>query len=145
MFDLGTAIQQAWPTVLQSLKADPDKLEQRLARIRTGVVTRPIRPWCLAIRANDTRLPKDAMYRVHGVNAKNVLEVPLLNHDSAGLEITADLLRALNHPIRLPSPGIDVQDAAKLTGRTRAAFTTARLSGQFRTHHHPGLSGKHGP
>src|SRR5690606_19561818 len=78
----------------------------RAARIRA----RPTRPWCLALRATDTRIDEWGLSWSLNDDAKNARPhtVPLTKWD----------LRDLTRPISLgPWPGVSIREAAKLLGR----------------------------
>src|SRR5688500_2141187 len=54
MSDLLDLIGNAWETTVKPLlENDPDELARRLARLRSGMLRRPPRAWCLAVRASD--------------------------------------------------------------------------------------------
>ena len=59
MDDVETAILSAWKRVRPHLQSNPGELVKRLARRASKELTRPPRPWCIAIRANDSRLIAD--------------------------------------------------------------------------------------
>jgi hypothetical protein len=70
MGDIDRAILAAWERVKPVLLKDPEELARRLARRRKPLLLRPARAWCLAVRANDSRIdpfwavmvPEDAAY-----------------------------------------------------------------------------------
>src|SRR2546423_13650399 len=56
MNDVARLVLEAWEKLGPKIMQDPDELAKRLARRRLNILTRPIRPWCLALRASDTRI-----------------------------------------------------------------------------------------
>ena len=54
--DLQRNICQAWLRLRNQILSDPHELHRRLARRRMKCLTRPPRPWCIAIRASDRRI-----------------------------------------------------------------------------------------
>ena len=54
--DLERNISEAWLRLWPWIKRNPDELGRRLARRRMKSLTRPARPWCIAIRASDRRI-----------------------------------------------------------------------------------------
>ncbi len=72
MRDIEAALTDAWIEVRKQLRTNEAELRRRLAR-RRGELSRPIRAWCIAIRANDTRItawdaaimPDHALDRLH--------------------------------------------------------------------------------
>src|SRR5688500_7125559 len=55
MEDLLNAIGEAWEKVKVKLMEDEGELRKRVGRVR-GLLARPPRAWCLAVRASDTRI-----------------------------------------------------------------------------------------
>src|SRR5882672_4856268 len=56
MNDVDRLILEAWEKLGPRIMGDPEELARRLARRRMGILTRPVRAWCLAVRASDTRI-----------------------------------------------------------------------------------------
>src|SRR5882672_11281203 len=54
--DLERAITETWVRVRKQILSDPDQLHRRLARRRMKTLMRPVRAWCIAIRASDRRI-----------------------------------------------------------------------------------------
>src|SRR5438045_479221 len=69
MVDIETPLREAWTRVRPRLEAEPEELRRRLARGAQATLSKPPRAWCLAVRANDTRIddglpqPWDALDR----------------------------------------------------------------------------------
>src|SRR5256714_13345572 len=56
MNDVARLVLEAWRKHGPGIMGDSDELNRRLARRRMGIVTRPVRAWCLAVRASDRRI-----------------------------------------------------------------------------------------
>ncbi|MEM9348079.1 MAG: hypothetical protein AAGB26_15835 [Planctomycetota bacterium] len=57
MDELDRSLLDAWHRVFAACKADPAEARRRYDRMHTGgTYDRPVRAWCVAIRASDTRL-----------------------------------------------------------------------------------------
>src|SRR4051812_23047309 len=104
MGDLPSIISLIWDEkVLPKLLADPDELQVRLARRRAGMMRRPPRAWCIALRAADQRInPMTAACVPERVAhspkfVKNQDYVP----EQHEVTITATLVRELVRPIKL--------------------------------------------
>src|SRR5947207_12729928 len=100
--DVSAAILDAWAEIGRRLKSDPLELAKRLARRRMKTLRRPLRAWCLAVRASDTRItpmsaaivPEDAAYPGH----------PELYREHE-VTLNAQLLRKLCRPVELSPYG----------------------------------------
>jgi hypothetical protein len=124
MDDIERAIHQAWRRIRPMLANDRAALRRRLQRRDSLTLRRPIRPWCLAVRANDTRI-EDWGLADRGIRRKH--EVTL----------TSDSLWELCRPVKLERESVE-RVAAKL-GVRRMGLLSARLRGVFRTRHVRGL------
>src|SRR4051812_8697241 len=56
MNDVARLVLEAWEKLGPKIMADPQELARRLARRRIGILTRPVRAWCIAVRASDRRI-----------------------------------------------------------------------------------------
>src|SRR5438046_273619 len=56
MNDVERLILEAWEKLGPQIMADPQELGRRLARRRSALLTRPVRAWCIAVRASDRRI-----------------------------------------------------------------------------------------
>jgi hypothetical protein len=131
--DLPQLIRDAWEHVVKpKLKNDTDELNRRLARRRNGMMNRPPRAWCLAIRASDHRLnpgtaamvPQSAAYPRDSVG--NV-EHEYGPHD---VMITAPLVRRLCMPHYVGS-GQDQAELARDLGCFQDRLLRLRKMGGF--------------
>jgi len=145
MNDVDRLILEAWEKLGPKIMADPDELAKRLARRRRPILTRPVRAWCLAVRASDTRItpahwiitPEHAMDLNHPHHPYEPIE-----HE---VTIQPHALRKYCRPVRTDSWGELVQDVAKQLGCSNSAILRARWGGVFTERFVKGLGGKHGP
>src|SRR5689334_15937775 len=112
MNDVARLIVEAWEKLGPKILADPEELRRRLARRRLPIMTRPIRAWCLALRASDRR-----------INAANWILTPMHaldldhpEHPYEPIEHTVTIqphgLRKFCRPVRTESLGEQVHDVA---------------------------------
>src|SRR5262245_58524331 len=112
-------LHTAWEKLQPTLARDPDELARRLARRHQGMMQRPRRAWCLAIRAADTRISPGtaACWPEVAAYPGNCYAPGLLpqygRHD---VTVTAGLVRKLCAPFVIPKPGITVQQLAGKLG-----------------------------
>lgn len=126
-------LHSAWEKIKPALDRDPDELARRLARRRQGMMRRPPRAWCLAIRASDTRInpasaacvPEDAAYPTRCLRG---VEPWYSRHE---VTITAELLRKICRPYFIPSPGITPKELAEQLGCDVANLTWAIQRGKL--------------
>jgi DNA-binding NarL/FixJ family response regulator len=142
--DLSRLILEAWAKLGPKILADKDELHRRLARRRLPILTRPVRPWCLAIRASDHRItpahwvisPEHAMSLNHPAHPYEPIEHTVT--------IQTHALRKFCRPVLTDSWGEEVPDVAKRLGTTPAQLRRARQSGLFTERRIKGLGGKRG-
>src|SRR5262245_14511014 len=122
--DLPALLLSAWQRLQPLIQRDPDELARRLARRRTGIMLRPPRAWCLAVRASDQRIhpgvaacvPEDAAYPYSAIDPalrKYAEFCPLRQHQ---VTLDAKLLRRLSRPYYVPAPGLEMADIARDLG-----------------------------
>jgi DNA-binding CsgD family transcriptional regulator len=140
--DVEQLVRDAWKRIRPALFADADELTRRLARRRKPLLQKPPRAWCLAVRANDTRIneataaivPECALY-------------PRLNHGHHGrheVTLTAPLLEELCQKRGVCSPGEAWWHVAKRLGHTLSTLQTARSKMLFGARYRQGLEGRRG-
>jgi hypothetical protein len=145
MTDLQASILAAWQRIKPALLADPTDLARRLARRRTPTLLRPPRAWCLAMRANDTRInPYNAiLFPEYAMEAKLSTSHRrcrrMLPHR---VTVDAPLMRQLTQPVCIRCE--DWREAAKLLGTTGAGLQRSRLRAVFSQNLIPLLRGKPG-
>src|SRR3954469_482049 len=131
MTDVVRLLLEAWEKLGDTIKQNPKELRRRLARRRLLIMTRPVRAWCLGLRASD-----------HRINSANWILTPMhaldLNHPEHPYEpiehtvtIQPHGLRKFCRPVRTDSWGEPVQDVAKQLGITPQALSHARHAGVF--------------
>jgi DNA-binding NarL/FixJ family response regulator len=144
MEDLERAIRNAWLSLRDKILSDPYELQKRLSRRRLKSLTRPPRAWCIALRASDTRInltnaiitPSHALDLDHPLHPYQPIEHEVL--------LVPHTLRRLCRPVRIPSPGLTVNEVAKLLGVNPKALREARLRGLFSERSYSWLGGKPG-
>src|SRR5688572_7021211 len=128
MTDLEQAIFEAWDRVGPQILADPQELARRVARRRGATLTRPMRHWCLALRACDRRItpmhwpitPQHAMDLDHPLHPYEPIEHEVL--------IQTHGLREFCRPVRIDGWGEEVTDLAKRLGCWRQRLRRARAN-----------------
>src|SRR3954470_8012796 len=144
MNDVARLVLEAWRKHGPGIMGDSDELNRRLARRRMGIVTRPGRAWCLAVRACDRRItpahwvisPEHAMDLMHPAHPYEPIEHEVV--------IRPHALRKYCRPVRTDSWGQLVQDVAKQLGVTPQSILNARWAGKFTERFVKGLGGKRG-
>ena len=134
------ALFAAWERVRPWLQSDPGELRRRVGRLKRGF-GRPLRVWCLVVRANDTRIhegltaitPEKALYPRFNLGAYQRHEVTL----------DAEVIRTLCQPVKIDPPGQTLEEVAAKLGVTPMGLKDSRLAGVFRTHYVEGLGGKY--
>src|SRR5690348_11799058 len=112
--EIQCALLRAWQRIAPTLAQDEAELRHRLARRRSATLQRPPRPWCIAIRASDTRLDK---FRVH----RSDFRLPT----SHSLLLDSAAIKQLIKPIHLDKPGEPLDDVAHKLGTTRTNLLDA--------------------
>ena len=83
---------ESWESLLPTLLKNPDELARRLTRRRSATLSRPYRPYCLALRAADTRIhPYRAIFDPE--HAIELGDAPSKIDVVAGLEQDTRILR----------------------------------------------------
>lgn len=114
MDDLDQALADAWWRVWRRCEENPGEALKRWRRCREGAFARPVRAWCLAVRASDTRLTSDNGFAVHEEMFEDRQPHPVF--------LTGAGLRAVCGPVSIPWPGVPLQEAAARLGRSREAL-----------------------
>lgn len=133
MDEIELLLRQAWRRVKPKLLNNPDELARRLARRRSAGIADPVRAWCLAIRAADTRIdenqePDALALRPHQVT------------------LGKSLIRHLCAPVILQPPGEPWDKVARKLGLKPipATLRAARINGIFEEHFVRHLLGRRG-
>ena len=141
MDDLDLALLEAWNRLTPRLRAarleDGNPEAARRARRRSSAtLTRPLRAWCLCLRAADSRLDSLAAvapYSALRINAPHTLY------------LDAPAIRQLVAPVHIPWPGIPLRRAAARLGRDPAAIRSWISRGLFQVRYDaPSMYGHRG-
>ena len=144
MNDIESAISIAWNEISPKLLADPEELNRRLARRKLKCFARPLRAWCVAIRASDHRItPMDTV-----IVPRHALSLDAASHPGRYAEhevtLTKDLLVRLCAAVEIGSPGEPADEVAKRLGCRPYDLIAQRRNGFLRTTPKPGLRGRRG-
>lgn len=110
MDELDVALFEAWDVVSALLKDRPWALARRMERMSRKELRRPVRAWCVALRASDSRI--DA----HEWRTEWQAHLAYKGKDHR-LTLTGERLRGLCRPVAIAWPGVPVPEAAELLGR----------------------------
>ena len=143
MDDLLNAIGEAWEKVKVRLMEDDGELRRRLKR-RWGVLARPPRAWCLAVRASDTRItPTHALITPEwALDVRQCDGGVIADHT---VRLDSRLLRRLCRPFRIPFPGLPWTEVAERLGVHCETLRTGMNNGSFDVRRVAGLDGKFAP
>jgi len=143
MNDVARLVLEAWEKLGPKIMADPQELARRLARRRMAILTRPVRAWCIAVRASDRRITP-AHWVIFPEHAMD-LNHPLHPYEPIEHEVTIQThaLRRYCRPVRTDSWGEEVADVCKQLGVSRASLLRARWAGLYSERFIKGLGGKH--
>ena len=123
MDELDTKLLDAWAKVREKVRRDPEQALWRSRRAVMKLMRRPMRAWCLVIRAADSRITEmNAIIDPRGADEN--LQAHTLTLDGA-------LIRQLCRPVRIPWPGVTIDQAAPLLGRPRASIEKWLKQGVF--------------
>src|SRR3954467_10931029 len=103
--ELERAIVATWRNLRRKILRDPIELRRRLARRQTQSLTRPPRPWCLAIRASERRITPAPWI----ISPEHALDLNPPDHPYHPIEhqviIRPHALRKYCRPKRIAAPG----------------------------------------
>ena len=145
MNDLDQAFADAWAKVGPMLRDDPDELKARLARRRSRMYLRPLRAFCLAVRASDLRinLARAIIVPEHAMDLGSEWHPGRMIEHKVYLD--KRVLREICRPVEIEPPGEPWYDVAKRLGCSPMGLRALRLNGTLRVHYIQGLSGRRGP
>lgn len=115
MSELVRALREAWARVWPRLEREPGEAMKRWLRMRQALLRRPLRGWCLAVRASDTRIGEYA----GELYVDEELEERAYRHP---VLLTPEGLRLLCGPVRIDPPGVPLSEAGRLLGRSPEAM-----------------------
>src|SRR5947207_1462852 len=145
MNEVARLVLEAWEKLGPKILSDPHELAKRLARRRMAIINRPVRAWCLAIRASDTRItpahwvisPEHAMDLDHPAHPYEPIEHEVI--------IRPHALRKFCRPVRTDSWGQRVEEVAKQLGAHHiSGLNDARWAGIFTERFVNHLGGRRG-
>src|SRR3954470_10126616 len=116
MNDVARLVLEAWEKLWPKIKADSGELARRLARRRLPIMTRPVRAWCLALRASDRRITAVDWI----LTPMHAMDLNHPEHPYEPVEHTVTIqphgLRKFCRAVRTDSWGEEVDDVAKKLG-----------------------------
>src|SRR5688500_14964102 len=120
MEDLLNAIGEAWEKVKVKLMEDEGELRKRVGRVR-GLLARPPRAWCRAVRASDTRITTAHAIITPGWAGHAVGRWGRGGENEGGVAdhtvlLDSRLMRRLCRPVRIPFPGLPWDEVAQMLG-----------------------------
>lgn len=110
MDELDQNLLEAWDEVSKRLKDRPWALARRMERASRKELRRPVRAWCVALRASDARIGAQEWRTGNDANLA-------CDGEPHVLMLTGQRLRQLCRPVSIDWPGVTVPAAAKLLGR----------------------------
>ncbi len=138
MDDLDRALIKAWNRLEPTLRGDRVEALRRGLRRSAPTLSRPVRPWCLCLRASDRRIPDQAL-----ILAPHNADVAIEPHT---VTLDAESIRKLCAPVALRWPGIPWTSAARMLGRHEEALRPWIKKGVFQTYTRPARTlDKRGP
>jgi DNA-binding CsgD family transcriptional regulator len=145
MTDVDRAILKTWQQIGPKILADPEELAKRIARRRSATLTRPLRHWCIAIRASDRRITP-----AHWIlTPEHAMDLNHPDHPYEPIEHTVTIrthaLDKFCRPVLTHPWGEQVADVAKWLGCSPSGLRNARNREFFRPERRiKGLGGKRG-
>lgn len=110
MDELDQNLFEAWHEVSKLLQNKPWAMARRMERVARKELRRPVRAWCVALRASDSRI--GAHDWRDDLQADRVVD-----GEDHVLTLTGPRLRELCKPVTIDWPGVPLPEAAKLLGR----------------------------
>ncbi len=113
-----------WALLEAINRLTPEELVARAERAQRRAPVRPMRAWCLCIRASDTRLVATDLHpdTEDAILAREEHDIPIVSSDIA----------RLCKPVRVDWPGMDWRDAADRLGRHGESLRGWMRSGVFK-------------
>jgi hypothetical protein len=125
---LDLILLEAWNRISARVRRERLEALRRSQRRFKGVLTRPMREWCLVLRASDTRL-NDFSAIVEPRRAYD-------DHEPHTVTLHGPLIRKLTRPVMIPWPGVTYEQAAGLCGREWQTIKGWIRKGVFRVDHY---------
>ena len=109
MDQLDVILLDAWNRISKRVRRNRVAALKRSRRRFKGVLTRPMREWCVVIRASDTRINEyNAIIEPDGAIERQEVHMAVLR---------GELIRQMTKPVSIPWPGVTYRQAAALCGR----------------------------
>ena len=124
MDELDQNLFEAWEAVSKLLQDRPWALARRMERASRKELRRPVRAWCVALRASDARIGAQEWRTGNDANLA-------CDGEPHVLMLTGQRLRQLCRPVSIDWPGVTVPAAAKL------------LACSVLDHDRPAIRGRH--
>ncbi|MFM9994866.1 MAG: LuxR C-terminal-related transcriptional regulator [Phycisphaerales bacterium] len=135
MDSIDGALTEAWNRLEARVRGDRVEAVRRALRRTRPLLTRPIRPWCLCLRADDRRLSMQAC-------VPKYLPEERLPHD---IVVFSGTIRELCKPVNIPWPGWDWERPAYALGRHPESLRSWIKRGVFQVSYRNAFSmGKRG-
>lgn len=139
MNQIDCELLEAWMRIGAFATLSPREALRRARRLSGAVFRRPMRAWCLALRASDTR-----------ITSRNACILPLqgemLGLDECGddlvrahrahtVTLCGETIRELTRPVFIPYPGLNIDKAARKLGLTRKLLYAWIAAGTVKISH----------
>lgn len=124
------AINEAWGRVEKLIERDPGELERRLLRRGMGMMVRPVRAWCLAVKSTDRRM-QPLRFPMDRRPAEWDSAQGRWVYQEHRVLLRAEELRWLCRPVAIPAPGMTVRDVAEMLGECEHVVCEAVKRGEF--------------
>lgn len=121
---LDQLLLDAWNRVSERIRRYRVLALRRSRRRLLKGLNRPMREWCLVIRASDTRINDFSAI----VEPRRAIE----RHEQHTITLDGKLIRRLTMPVTIPWPGVTYPEAARLLGRTNDSLYEWVTHGAFR-------------
>ncbi|MEM6853997.1 MAG: hypothetical protein AAF593_06265 [Planctomycetota bacterium] len=109
MDELDVNLLEAWHEVRSRLANDPAARGRRYERGLRQALRRPVRAWCVSVKASDTRIEPSAMLDRDAAVACG-------RRERHGVVLFGSLVRHLVRPVVIDLPGLPYDDAARALG-----------------------------
>ena len=135
MDPLDIILLDAWTRMSKKVRENRVLALKRSRRRFKGILTRPMREWCLVIRASDTRITAgnaliDPMPRTLA-DARDPQCNAIGRHEPHTLRLSGTLIRELTKPVSIDWPGVTYEEAARICGREWKTMRTWGRQGMF--------------
>eukprot|EP00752_Nemacystus_decipiens_P013982 g12418.t1 len=125
MDELDQNLLEAWGVVSEQLQNKPWAMARRMERVSRKELRRPVRAWCVALRASDARI------------GAHELRTELQQHfadkgKNHFVTLKGERLRELCRPVSIKFPGVTLPEAAALLGRDERTVWSWVQKGRLR-------------